>query len=87
MDIKWLFKTYLVKRRIKSFSELSRITGIKYQTLMIRLESWETVHLYELRALDKILDFSEEDLLRLIREVRNEKKSGKSRVIANRFDC
>ena len=52
---------------IDSFIELSKRTGIDYQRLRRRLEDPHSFTVYELLALNDILNFSDEDLLKLIR--------------------
>lgn len=65
--IKKLFKQYMINADLDSFSELSRQSGIDYQTLNVRIKNPGTFRTYELRQLDELLHFSDEDLLQLIR--------------------
>ena len=66
-NIKKLFKRYMIEADIDSFSELSRQSGIDYQTLNVRIKDPGTFRVYELNRLDELLQFSEEDLLLLVR--------------------
>lgn len=65
--IKKLFKQYMINADLDSFSELSRQSGIDYQTLNVRIKSPGTFRIYEIRQLNELLQFSDEDLLQLIR--------------------
>ena len=57
--MKWLIKRYMIDAHIESLVELSKRTGIAKRTLYDRI--------HELNALDEILHFSEEDIIKLIR--------------------
>lgn len=65
--MKWLIKQYMSQRQIASFAELARITGIGYQTLMAKLKDPRSFKVFELIALDKVLQFSNEDYMKLAR--------------------
>ena len=65
--IKKLLKVHMIDCDIDSFIELSKRTGIDYQRLRRRLEDPHSFTVYELLALNDILNFSDEDLLKLIR--------------------
>lgn len=70
-NIKKLLLRYMIEADIGSnFSELSRATGIDYQTLNTRLKDPGTFRLYELRQLNRILNFSDEDLVLILREIK-----------------
>lgn len=66
-NIKKLFLRYMIDADINNFSELSRQSGIDYQTLNVRIKNPGTFRVYEIRQLDELLQFSEEDLLLLMR--------------------
>ena len=67
-NMKKLFKRYMNEADIDNFSELSRQSGIDYQTLNVRIkENPGTFRLYEIRQLDELLHFSDEDLLLITR--------------------
>ena len=66
-SIKKLFKRYMNEADIDNFSVLSRQSGIDYQTLNVRIKDPGTFRVYEIRQLDELLQFSEEDLLQLMR--------------------
>lgn len=66
-NTKKLFKRYMNEADIDNFSELSRQSGIDYQTLNVRIKNPGTFRIYEIRQLDELLQFSEEDLLLLMR--------------------
>lgn len=67
LNIKKLLLRYMIDADINNFSELSRQSGIDYQTLNVRIKDPGTFRVYEIRRLDELLNFSEEDLLALIR--------------------
>ena len=65
--VKKLFKQYMNEADIDNFSELSRQSGIDYQTLNVRIKNPGMFRVCEIRRLDKLLHFSDEDLLILTR--------------------
>ena len=62
-----LFKRYTLEAYIESFKELAQMAGMEYRTFLSRLENPELFRAYELKALDDILHFSTDDLLRLVK--------------------
>jgi len=66
-SIKKLLLLYMIEADINNFSELSRQSGIDYQTLNVRIKNPGTFRVYEIRQLDELLHFSDEDLLILLR--------------------
>lgn len=52
---------------IRSDTELARVTGIKYRTLLRRMEDPGSMLLCEIRALAKKTHMGDEDLLALIK--------------------
>lgn len=66
-NIKKIFLRYMIDADINNFSELSRQSGIDYQTLNVRIKNPGTFRAYEIRQLDELLQFSDEDLLLLVR--------------------
>lgn len=64
---KKMFRRYMIEADIDSFLELAKISGMEYQTLNVRLKSPETFRIYEIQILNKLLHFTEEDLLQLIK--------------------
>ena len=62
-DFKWFIKQSLAKAYISSYSELAKKVGINYWTLQDRLKNPGSLRLYEFIALDKILNFTDEQLL------------------------
>ena len=65
--MKWLIKQYMISSRIKSLRELADRTGIQYLRLLRRLDHPENFLMYEIRSLDDVLKFSDEDMLRIIK--------------------
>ena len=65
--MKWLIKKYMIIAHINSLSELSRMTGIQYQTLQNHLKQVSSFRLFEIRMLDDVLHFSDDDMLKIIR--------------------
>lgn len=66
-NIKKLLLLYMIEADINNFSELSRQSGIDYQTLNVRIKNPGTFRVYEIRQLDELLHFTDEDLLILLR--------------------
>ena len=65
--MKWLIKSYMVKAHINSVMELSAATGITRRHLYDILKDPYRLKVFEIKALDEVLHFSEQDLLRLVR--------------------
>lgn len=65
--MKWLIKRYMVEAHIESLVELSKRTGIAKRTLYDRIHDPNTLKIYELKALDEVLHFTEEDIIKLTR--------------------
>lgn len=51
---------------IADFKELANRCGIKYQTLLDHLDRPGLFRMFEIRNINEVLQFSSEDLLRLI---------------------
>lgn len=66
LNVKKLLRRYMIEYDIENFKELSRETGIDYQTLGDRLKRPELFRAYELKALREILHLTSEDILLLI---------------------
>lgn len=64
---KKLFRRYMNEVDIETFKELSRASGIDYQTLNSHVKDPGMFRVCEIRRLDEILHFSDDDLLILIR--------------------
>lgn len=67
-DFRWLIKRQMAECHISSCPDLCSKVGINYRTLRERFNNSGSVRLYELRELDKILNFTDEQLLQLIRD-------------------
>ena len=65
--MKWLFQSYMVKAHIPSFRALAKETGIEYRTLIRHVENTQLFRVFELAALDEVLRFSDEDMVRILR--------------------
>ena len=65
--MEWLLKKYMVKNQIRSFTDLAKATGIKRCRLYKRINEPKTILIFELEALDSVLHFEDEDLVKLIR--------------------
>ena len=65
--MKWLIEEYRVHNHIESVDELAQRTGIDVQRLRKRIKDPQTIRLFELKALDRILHFRDEDLLRIVK--------------------
>lgn len=64
--MKFLLRQYMAINRISSLLELEKLTGFSKSTLHQRIRHPEELRLYEIRALDSVLHFSDEDLLKLV---------------------
>ena len=65
--IKKLVRSKMVENDIYTVQELSRRSSIDYQRLNVRILHPETFRVSELRALQKVLDLSDQDILELMR--------------------
>ncbi len=66
-EFEWLIKRYMVKAHIRSLAELAKETGIQYRTLQNRILNPKLLRLFEIQALDCVLEFSDEDRIRIMR--------------------
>ena len=64
---KKMLKLYMTLADIDNFTQLAKETGIDYQRLNRRKADPHSFTVFELNALDDVLHFSDEDLLKLIR--------------------
>ena len=62
-----LFHMYMAKNDIASIQELSKKTKIEYTRLRKRFRDAGSLRLYEIRSLDDVLHFSDEDIVKLSR--------------------
>ncbi len=67
VSFRFMLKRYMLNNYIEDFKELSRQTGINYDTLGVRISKPETLRKFEIKLLDDALHFSDEDLITLIR--------------------
>ena len=65
--MKWKLLKYMSEQRIKSFRELSQLTGIDYRTLLKHIENINQMRVYELKTLAEVLRLTDEDVLELLR--------------------
>lgn len=63
--MKWLIKKYMAEQHIDSLDELSKATGISRRTLFYRISDPRTIKVFEIEALDKVLHFADEDIVKL----------------------
>lgn len=66
-NIKWLFREYLTSNHIENLKTLAKMSGIKYQTLLARMNNPRNFKVFEIDALDNVLHFSPEDLASLVK--------------------
>lgn len=66
-SIRFLIKRYMLENFIESFTDLSKRTGIKYDTLNDHIKNPEKLRKSEIRLLDGVLHFTDEDLITIIR--------------------
>jgi hypothetical protein len=62
-----LFLSYMIQNNIEDYRELSNKTKIEYTRLRKRVHHPETLRMFELRALDDVLHFSDEHIIWLMR--------------------
>ena len=62
--MKWLIREYMARKHIEGYLELSKLTGIKLTTLKDRIKNPQNIKGFELMALNEVLEFSDEDLLK-----------------------
>jgi hypothetical protein len=65
--IKKLFKKYMIDADLDCFTDLARETGIDYQRLNKRMADPHSFTVFELIALNDVLHFEDEDLLKIVR--------------------
>lgn len=65
--MKWLIRRYMVDAKINSIVELAERTGITRRHLYDIIKDPHRIKIHELKVLDDVLHFSDEDLLRLVR--------------------
>jgi hypothetical protein len=65
--IKKLFKKYMIDADLDNFTDLARETGIDYQRLNKRMADPHSFTVFELIALNDVLHFEDEDLLKIVR--------------------
>lgn len=67
INIKKILKYYMLDCDINSFRDLAVETGIDYQTLLDHIARPELFRQWEIKTLDNVLKFNDEDLLKIIR--------------------
>lgn len=65
--MKWLIRRYMVNAKINSVVELSELTGITRRHLYDIIKDPHRIKISELKVLDSVLHFTDEDLLRMVR--------------------
>lgn len=65
--MKKIFLRYMIEQDIYTFKELSKLTGIKERTLEKHVNNPSMFRIFEIKMLNDVLRFSEEDLLMLIK--------------------
>lgn len=65
--MRFLLKEYMAINRISNFVELEKLTGFTKSTLFRRMKHPEELKIYEIRVLDEVLHFSDEDLAKIVR--------------------
>ena len=68
-NFKWIVKERMIKKHIGTMLELSKTTGLGYQTMRNHIDHPENMKLFEFRALDDILQFDDCEKLTLLKEV------------------
>lgn len=62
-----LVRLKMVVNHIEDLKELSRLTGIAYQTLRLKIRKPEQLRVFEIVALDEVLHFGDGELLTVLR--------------------
>ena len=65
--MKWLIKKYMAQAKINSYDELYKEAGMKKATFYKRLAHPRTLTIPEIEALNEVLNFSDEDMLLIIK--------------------
>ena len=66
-EVKRIVKQYMVVRGLDNgFKDLAKKSGIKYQTLLDHMDAPELLRVSEIRSINDVLQFSSEDLLKII---------------------
>ena len=63
--MKWLLKKYMAEQHIETMRQLSEMTGIPDATLHDRCRKPTTIKVFEIVALDNVLHFEDEDIIKL----------------------
>lgn len=66
-DFKWILRSSSADAHISSDQQLASKVGINYCTLRSRFSNPGTLRLFELRALNDVLHFKDEDILKIVK--------------------
>ena len=61
-----IFKKSMAEHGIADFKQLSKDSGIKYQTLLDHVNEPSLFRVFEIKAINEVLHFSSEDLVSII---------------------
>lgn len=64
---KWIVKKRMGAKRIESLGELSQLTGLGYQTMRAHIKHPEQMRLFELQALNEVLDFDATEIIEIVK--------------------
>lgn len=62
-----VFKRKMIDHDIQDFKDLSKKSGIKYDTLLDHLKRPEMFRAFDLKALNEVLEFEDSELLLIIK--------------------
>ena len=65
--MRWLLEEYKIRNHYHSLKEVAERSGFSYPTFMRRIEHPESMKIYEIMCLNKVLHFTDEDLLKIMR--------------------
>lgn len=66
-EVKRIVKQYMIARCLDNgFKDLAKMSGIKYQTLLDHMDEPDLLRVSEIRSINEVLQFSSEDLLKII---------------------
>lgn len=78
-EAKWILKKFYPNAHISSDKQLCEDSGVNYCTFRKRMSHPDTLRLYELEALNGVLQMDDEGLLTFIKCIITPKQSGRGR--------
>lgn len=63
-----MIKKKMIDADLYNYKDLAWAIGMKYDTFLVRLKDPGSFRVYEIKSLEEVLDLSDEDVLKLLRE-------------------